>query len=149
MNSRRIARMLAGLATGTTLVLGSAAPALAAKHHHKRHSTRHTTNSSTSSSSSSSSSSSGETTLTGATLTSASTAALAGLPSGSTVSRASTENDSSDSAAAYEVHVTEPDGTRVVVIEDSSFKVLSTTAETGHGNCHGGTGTTGSSGSGT
>ena len=147
MNSRRIARMLAGLATGTTLVLGSAAPALAAKHHHKRHSTRHTTNSS--SSSSSSTSSSGETALTGDTLSSASTAALAGLPSGSTVSRASSENDSSESAAAYEVHVTEPDGTRVVVIEDSSFKVLSTTAETGHGNCHGGTGTTGSSGSGT
>ena len=41
--------------------------------------------------------------------------------------------------------MTKSDGTHVVVIEDSSFTVLSTTAETGHGNCHGatsGTGTT-------
>ena len=111
---------------------GAAVPAVAKSthHHHKKtHAKRHTTSSS---SSSSSSSSAKETPLTGATLTSASNAALGAVPGG-TVTRATTETDSSDSNAAYEVHVTKSDGSHVVVIEDSSFTVLSTTAASGHG----------------
>lgn len=52
---------------------------------------------------------------------------------------ASTETDSSNTSAAYEVKVTESDGTTKVVIEDASFTVLSTTAA-GNG-CGSGTGT--------
>jgi hypothetical protein len=81
-------------------------------------------------------SSNGETALTGATLTSASNAALAGN-SGATVDSATTETDSSLSGAAYEVHITKSDGSKAVVIEDSSFTVLAT--QTG-GGCHGGGG---------
>jgi len=134
-----ITRIVGSSAAVAVLALGgAAAPAVAkSKHHHhkKTHAKRHTANSS--SSSSSTSSSSKETPLTGDTLTSASNAALVAVPGG-TVTRASTETDSSDSKAAYEVHVTKADGSHVVVIEDSSFTVLSTTAETGHGGgCHG------------
>ena len=39
--------------------------------------------------------------------------------------RATTENDSDNSAAAYEVHVTKADGSHVVVILDKSYAVLS------------------------
>jgi uncharacterized membrane protein YkoI len=145
-------------AFGSTLAIaalafaGAAAPAVAAKkHHHRSHAKRHTTNSSSTSSTSSSSSS--ETVLTGTTLTSVSDAAIAAVPGG-TVDRASTETDSTNTSAAYEVHVTKSDGSKVVVIEDASFAVLSTTAATGHGgNCHGGApagansqGTTGTNG---
>jgi uncharacterized membrane protein YkoI len=132
-----ITKVVGSSAAVAVLALGSvAAPAVAqSKHHHQHHAKRHSTNSS--SSSSSSSSKSQETLLTGDTLTKASDAALAAVPGG-TVTRASTENDNSDSNAAYEVHVTKSDGTHVVVIEDASFTVLSTTAESGHGNCHGG-----------
>jgi uncharacterized membrane protein YkoI len=73
-----------------------------------------------------------ETVLTGATLTSASAAASAAVPGG-TVNRASTEDKSDPSGAAYEVHVTKSDGTQVEVLEDASFKVLSVTASAGHG----------------
>jgi uncharacterized membrane protein YkoI len=66
----------------------------------------------------------GETPLTGDTLTSAKAAAAAAVPGG-TVEIATTENDSSNSAAKYEVHVTKSDGTHVAVILDSAFKVLS------------------------
>ena len=65
----------------------------------------------------------GETAPTGATLTSASNAALAAVPG--TVDRATTETDAT---GAYEVIVTKGDGSRVKVIEDSSFTVLSTAA---------------------
>jgi uncharacterized membrane protein YkoI len=107
------------------LAIGGAAPALAAKHR-KSHSSKHKTSNTTTSGGSS------ETVLTGTNLSSASAAALTAVPGG-TVTRASTENDSSSTSAAYEVHVTKSDGSRVVVIEDSSFAVLSTTAERAHG----------------
>jgi uncharacterized membrane protein YkoI len=73
-----------------------------------------------------------ETALTGTTLTRASDAALAAVPGG-TVRGASIEDPSENSGAAYEVHVTKADGTRVQVLEDSAFKVLSTKADAGHG----------------
>lgn len=72
--------------------------------------------------------------LTGATLTSASDAALAQVPGGK-VERASTEDPTEASGAAYEVHVTKADGTHVKVLEDSAFKGLSvkTAPAGGHG----------------
>jgi uncharacterized membrane protein YkoI len=69
-----------------------------------------------------------ETVLTGATLTSASAAAVAAV-SGATVDRATIEDKSDTSGAAYEVHLTKADGSHVVALEDSAFKVLSVTAE--------------------
>jgi uncharacterized membrane protein YkoI len=73
-----------------------------------------------------------ETALTGATLKSASDAAIAANP-GATVDRASTEDPADANGAAYEVKITKADGTRAEVLEDSSFKVLSTKADSGHG----------------
>ena len=64
-----------------------------------------------------------ETALTGATLSSASAAALAAVPG--TVSSATTE---ADGTGTYEVLVTKSDGSRVKVVEDSSFAVLSSGA---------------------
>ena len=64
----------------------------------------------------------GETALTGDTATKAKAAAVAN--DGDTADRATTETDSSNSAAAYEVHVTKSDGSHVVVILDKSFAVL-------------------------
>jgi uncharacterized membrane protein YkoI len=69
----------------------------------------------------------GETLLTGDTATKASAAAVAKV--GGTATRASTETDNANSAAAYEVHVTKADGTHVVVILDKNDNVL--TVETG------------------
>jgi uncharacterized membrane protein YkoI len=69
----------------------------------------------------------GETPLTGDTATKAKAAAVA--KEGGTADRATTENDGSNLAAAYEVHVTKSDGSHVVVILDKSFAVL--TVETG------------------
>lgn len=66
---------------------------------------------------------------------SASAAAIAANP-GATGDSASTETDSSLSGAAYEVHITQAEGTHAVVIEDSSFNVLAT--QTGDGCSHGG-----------
>jgi hypothetical protein len=68
-----------------------------------------------------------ETSLTGATLTSASAAATAAVPGG-TVEHATTEDPKDPSGAAYEVHVKKTDGSQVEVLEDSSFKVLSVKA---------------------
>ena len=65
---------------------------------------------------------SGETELTGTAATQAKAAAVAKV--GGTADRASTENDGSDSAAAYEVHVTKADGSHVKVILDKSYNVL-------------------------
>ncbi|MEA2299444.1 MAG: hypothetical protein QOF77_2380 [Solirubrobacteraceae bacterium] len=73
-----------------------------------------------------------ETLLTGATLQSVSAAALAAVP-GATVERASVENPSDASGAAYEVHLTKTDASRAEVLEDASFKVLSVSAGPGHG----------------
>jgi uncharacterized membrane protein YkoI len=68
-----------------------------------------------------------ETPLTGDVLASAKAAAIAKV--GGTVDSATTENDSSNAAAAYEVHVTKADGSHVTVILDKSYAVLS--VETG------------------
>jgi uncharacterized membrane protein YkoI len=73
-----------------------------------------------------------EAVLTGSTLTQASDAALVAVPGGK-VDRASAEDKSDASGAAYEVHVTKADGSRVEVLEDSAFKVLSVKADAGHG----------------
>jgi uncharacterized membrane protein YkoI len=77
--------------------------------------------------------------LTGATLKSATDAALAAVPGG--MVRGGTAEDKNDkSGAAYEVHVTKTDGTEVVVLEDSAFKVLSVTADAHPGGGPGGPG---------
>ena len=60
-------------------------------------------------------------------------AALAAVPGG-TVSRASIENPSDPSGAAYEVHVRKSDGSEVVVLLGSAFKVLTINSE-GRGAC--------------
>ncbi len=73
-----------------------------------------------------------ETVLTGAALKSASDAAIAANP-GATVTRASTEDPADAGGAAYEIKITTADGTRAEVVEDASFKVLSTKADTGRG----------------
>jgi hypothetical protein len=116
--TRLITRAFGGFALVAVLVIGSAAPALAAKHHHRSHSPNGARSS--------------ETALTGTTLSSASSAALTAVPGG-TVTSATTEADSSTTGAAYEVHITKTDGSKVLVIEDSSFTVLSTTADSGCG----------------
>jgi uncharacterized membrane protein YkoI len=64
----------------------------------------------------------GETALTGDVATKAKAAAVA--QAGGTADRATTETDSSNAAAAYEVHVTKADGSHVVVILDKSYAVL-------------------------
>jgi uncharacterized membrane protein YkoI len=76
---------------------------------------------------------SGETALTGDVATQAKAAAVAST--GGTADRATTENDSSNAAAAYEVHVTKADGSHAVVILDKSYAVLSvdTGGPTGNG----------------
>jgi uncharacterized membrane protein YkoI len=73
-----------------------------------------------------------ETALTGATLKSASDAAIAANP-GAKVNRATTEDPAEGTGAAYELKITKADGSRAEVLEDSSFKVLSTKADSGHG----------------
>jgi uncharacterized membrane protein YkoI len=77
-----------------------------------------------------------ETELTGDALAKVKAAAIAKV--GGTVDRATTENDGSNAAAAYEAHVTKADGAHVTVILDSSYTILS--VETGGGRGHGGPG---------
>jgi uncharacterized membrane protein YkoI len=72
----------------------------------------------------------GETELTGDVATKAKAAAIASA--GGTADRATTETDSSNTAAAYEVHVTKADGSHVVVILDKSYAVLSTETQASH-----------------
>jgi uncharacterized membrane protein YkoI len=80
-----------------------------------------------------------ETPLTGDTLAKAKAAALAKV--GGTVDSATTEADSSNADAAYEVHVTKADGTHVEVILDKAFGVLAVeTGRGGHGGRHDGHG---------
>jgi uncharacterized membrane protein YkoI len=69
----------------------------------------------------------GETPLTGDVATKAKAAAVAKV--GGTADFATTENDSTNAAAAYEVHATKADGTHVTVILDKDYNVLS--VETG------------------
>ena len=122
-------RRLASLLACSVAISGAAfaTSASAATHHtaHHRHAARVAdTSSSSSSTGSSAAGGSGETALTGSTLSSATAAALAAVPGG-TVDSATTENDAT---GAYEVIVTKTDGSRVKVIEDASFAVLSTSA---------------------
>ncbi|HEY5198323.1 MAG TPA: hypothetical protein VIJ51_14985 [Solirubrobacteraceae bacterium] len=70
--------------------------------------------------------------LTGTTLTQASAAAIAAVPGG-TVKQANAAGKMDPSGTAYDVHVTKTDGTKVVALEDSSFKVLSVKADVAHG----------------
>ena len=69
-----------------------------------------------------------ETALTGDTLKRASDAAIAANPR-ATVDFATTEDSSENTGAAYELHITKADGTHATVLEDSAFKVLSTSAD--------------------
>ena len=126
MSGRKLQTGLS-LAAAALLALAGPVAADAAKHH----STRHTT--------SARSGGNGETALTGSALSSAEAAAVA-ANTGSTANAATTETDSSTTGAAYEVHITKSDGTRAVVIEDASFTVLSTTADSGPGGHGGGPG---------
>jgi uncharacterized membrane protein YkoI len=73
----------------------------------------------------------GEVPLTGDVATKAIAAAIASA--GGTADHASTETDSSNAAAAYEVHVTKADGSHVVVILDKSYAVLATETDKGPG----------------
>jgi uncharacterized membrane protein YkoI len=72
----------------------------------------------------------GETELTGDVATKAKAAAVA--QAGGTADRATTETDSSNAAAAYEVHVTKTDGSHVVVILDKGYAVLSVETQADH-----------------
>jgi uncharacterized membrane protein YkoI len=112
---KKAALALAATAVAAVGAVGIA-DAASKKHHTKRHS-----------SASASPRSNSETELTGTTAQSAKDSALAAVPGG-TVRRASTEDPSDASGAAYEVHVTKSDGSEVTVLEDSAFKVLSTKA---------------------
>jgi uncharacterized membrane protein YkoI len=78
----------------------------------------------------------GETELTGDVATRAKAAAVASA--GGTADRATTETDSSNAAAAYEVHVTKADGSHVVVVLDKSYAVLTTETQADHPFGHGG-----------
>jgi hypothetical protein len=124
---KRIASLL--ICSLGVVAMASPLAAQAATKHHHRHAPRSADASGTSSTTGTTGQSgppgagNGETALTGATLTSASNAALAAVPG--TVDRATTETDAT---GAYEVIVTKSDGSRVKVIEDSSFNVLSTAA---------------------
>ena len=69
-----------------------------------------------------------ETPLTGDDLTKATAAAQAAVP-GATVDRAETDAD----GAAFEVHMTKADGTRVTVELDANFAATATEADQGHG----------------
>ena len=71
-----------------------------------------------------------EAALTGDTKTQAEQAALDAVPGG-TVRGSSSEDPAESTGAAYEVHVTKAEGSEVEVLEDSSFKVLSTAAGRG------------------
>jgi uncharacterized membrane protein YkoI len=76
----------------------------------------------------------GETELTGDVAAKAKAAAIAKV--GGTAERASTETDSPNADAAYEVHVTKSDGTHVEVILDKGYNVLAVEMHEGHGPHH-------------
>jgi hypothetical protein len=125
--THRIAKAIGSSAVIAAVAIAGAAPAVAAPRHHRRtHATRHAAVARTGSAANKAA----QTALTGSTLASASASAIAANP-GATVTGATTYTDSSISGAAYAVHITKADGTRPVVIEDSSFKVLATRADDG------------------
>jgi uncharacterized membrane protein YkoI len=132
------AAVLAASAFGVT------GAAQAATKHHKRHHAHQAASPSNSTGTTSSGSSatgptaadavSPETELMGETAAKTKEAALVAVPGG-TVARASIENPSDPSRAAYEVHVRKSDGSEVAVLMDTAFKVLSVTPDEG-GGCH-------------
>jgi hypothetical protein len=134
MTVRLTRLMVSSLAIGVIAFGVPAAADAAHKHrsHHRASSTR--AKNRANSSNGSTTSNGGETALTGTTLSSATAAAIAAVPGGS-VDRATTETDGT---GAYEVFVTKTDGSRVKVIEDSAFAVLSTDPAGGGagGGCH-------------
>jgi uncharacterized membrane protein YkoI len=73
----------------------------------------------------------GETPLTGDLAAKAKAAAVA--QTGGTADEATTETDSSNAAAAYEVHVTKADGSHVTVILDKDYNVLGVETQEVHG----------------
>jgi uncharacterized membrane protein YkoI len=75
-----------------------------------------------------------ETPLTGDVAAKAKAAAVAKV--GGSAERATTENDSSNAAAVYEVHVTKADGSHVTVILDKNYDVLAVETHDGHGPHH-------------
>ena len=105
------------------LALASPLAAQAATKHHHPYGARSASTTGATGRSGVSGAANGETALTGTTLSSASNAALAAVPG--TVESATTETDGT---GAYEVIVTKSDGSRVKVVEDSSFAVLSSAA---------------------
>jgi len=115
-----------GLAAVAAAGLGGAAVAAGAGSSTK---TATTTTTTTTTTTSSKPARTPESTLTGDVATKAKAAAVAKV--GGTADSATTENDSSNAAAVYEVHVTKTDGTHVKVILDKDYSVLS--VETGHG----------------
>jgi len=118
----RIGRLLVGSTAAVALALAVPVGAMAATGHHT-HQSHVSKATKANGSAPSSSSRSPETALTGTTLTSASTAAVAAVPG--TVASATTETDGT---GAYEVIVTKSDGSRVKVVEDASFAVLTSAA---------------------
>jgi hypothetical protein len=121
-------KMVAGLAASSAAaVVGVVGIASAATTSTTRQATP-TTASTTPSSGKATKAPSNETELTGDVAAQAKAAALTAVPGG-TVERASTEDPADASGAAYEVHVTKSDGSRVEVLLDASFKVLSTKAD--------------------
>lgn len=126
MIDKSIRNKLVGVAAAGVLALGGATVAMGAG---SSTSTATTTTATATAKST-------ETPLSGDALAKVKAAAIAKV--GGTVDSATTETDGSNSAAAYEAHVTKADGSRVTVILDSSFAVLSveTGGPGGHG--HGG-----------
>jgi hypothetical protein len=122
----RTARLLLSSAAAATIAFAVPAAALAAGHHARHaHTTRaHVRAGVTGATGPAGNPADPEVALSGTTLASATAAALAAVPG--TVESATTETDGT--TGAYEVIVTKSDGSRVKVIEDSSFTVLSSAA---------------------
>lgn len=119
-------RVVALAAVCIAALAGNAGIANAAQHHKRHHATRHQTNTA-------------PTALTGDTKTKAEAAALAAVPGG-TVTRSKAARPDNEDGAAYVVDVTKSDDSRVVVLEDSGFNVLSVRDAPDHagpgGGCH-------------
>jgi len=135
-------RLAGALALACALVAAVGVADAATRHHKRHHARRSSTAASTSSSRSNPTPGhppNAESELSGETTAKAKTAALAAVPGG-TVLRASTEDPSDPSKAAYEVHVRKSDGSEVAALLDSSFKVLAVNAAPAHGRdgCPGG-----------
>jgi uncharacterized membrane protein YkoI len=127
--SRRIttvALLGGGLAAG---VIGASAIGASAE------TTATTSSTATSTPTTSSQPRNGETLVTGVKATTLKAAALKHV-TGGTVERVSTDTD--HSGAAYEVHVTKPDGSEVEVLFDANLKYVTTQTDAGRHAGHGG-----------